>query len=242
MSMGNPGDGRGDDETRDIVSTSTATEPVTGTGWQAVADELADALQEAMLRNPSLTARGWIGPMLRSGGTNAPASARWPSRRSRTKPEQGPLGPLGERPDVDLPGTAAMAIGPARGRPVSHLEDAVSSKTTALVTRWQRRKFIDIAAALDRYDRAELMRLTFTRDYGSSTSRTPPYGSTNSLRSDFAEYGFDPAAVDALRARFADWPRHGDDDQEGHPAEHRTRQGIGRECLQRRRPSAIVHE
>jgi hypothetical protein len=117
MSMGNPGDGRGDDETRDIVSTSTATEPVTGTGWQAVADELADALQEAMLRNPSLTARGWIGPMLRSGGTNAPASARWPSRRSRTKPEQGPLGPLGERPDVDLPGTAAMAIGPARGRP-----------------------------------------------------------------------------------------------------------------------------
>jgi hypothetical protein len=59
MSVGNPGDGRGDDETRDIVSRSTAAEPVTGTGWQAVADELADALREAMLRNPSLTARGW---------------------------------------------------------------------------------------------------------------------------------------------------------------------------------------
>jgi hypothetical protein len=59
MSVGNPGDGRGDDETRDSVSSSTAGVPVTETGWQAVADELADALQEAMLRNPSLTARAW---------------------------------------------------------------------------------------------------------------------------------------------------------------------------------------
>jgi len=59
MSVGNPGDGRGDDETRDIVSSSTAAEPVTGTDWHDIADELADALQEAMLRNPSLTARAW---------------------------------------------------------------------------------------------------------------------------------------------------------------------------------------
>jgi hypothetical protein len=59
MSVGNPGDGRDDDETRDSVSSSTAAEPVTGTGWHDIADELADALQEAMLRNPSLTARAW---------------------------------------------------------------------------------------------------------------------------------------------------------------------------------------
>jgi hypothetical protein len=39
MSVGNPGDGRGDDETRDIVTRSTAAEPVTDTGWQAVADD-----------------------------------------------------------------------------------------------------------------------------------------------------------------------------------------------------------
>ena len=27
--------------------------------WRAVADELASALEETMLRNPSLTSRGW---------------------------------------------------------------------------------------------------------------------------------------------------------------------------------------
>lgn len=35
-----------------------------------------------------------------------------------------------------------------------------------MVTRWAPQDFIDIAAALDRYDRAELMRLSFTRDPG----------------------------------------------------------------------------
>lgn len=101
--------------------------------------------------------------------------------------------------------------------PVLHLEDAVSSKTTALVTRREPRDFIDIAAALDRYDRAELMRLTFTRDRGlrvvdfTDTARRLDQFTTI----DFAEYGFDQAALDALRARFADWPRHEHDDHEG---------------------------
>lgn len=31
----------------------------TGTNWRAVADELADALRQAILRNPTLTARAW---------------------------------------------------------------------------------------------------------------------------------------------------------------------------------------
>jgi hypothetical protein len=101
--------------------------------------------------------------------------------------------------------------------PVLHLEDAVGSKTTALVTRREPRDFIDIAAALDRYDRAELMRLTFTRDRGlrvvdfADTARRLDQFTTI----DFAEYDFDEAALDALRARFADWPRHEDDDHEG---------------------------
>lgn len=41
------------------MRTSTATVSVTGTDWQAVADELAGALQETMQRNPRLTARAW---------------------------------------------------------------------------------------------------------------------------------------------------------------------------------------
>jgi hypothetical protein len=32
---------------------------IPGSSWRAVADELASALQETMLRNPSLTARDW---------------------------------------------------------------------------------------------------------------------------------------------------------------------------------------
>ena len=50
--------------------------------------------------------------------------------------------------------------------PVLQLDDAVSSKTTALVTRREPRDFIDIAAVLDRYTRTELMRLAFRRDPG----------------------------------------------------------------------------
>lgn len=40
------------------MSSDTATVS-TGTDWRAVADELADALRQAMLRNPTLTARAW---------------------------------------------------------------------------------------------------------------------------------------------------------------------------------------
>jgi hypothetical protein len=35
----------------------TASPP--GFDWRALADELASALEETMLRNPNLTARGW---------------------------------------------------------------------------------------------------------------------------------------------------------------------------------------
>jgi hypothetical protein len=102
--------------------------------------------------------------------------------------------------------------------PVLHIEDAVSSKTTALVTRREPRDFIDIGAALARYRRADLMRLCFTRDPGlrvvdfaDSARRLDEF-----TTADFAEYGFDQAALDALRARFAEWPRHETDDHEGH--------------------------
>ena len=50
--------------------------------------------------------------------------------------------------------------------PVLHIEDAVGSKTAALVARREPRDFIDVAAALSRYSRGDLMRLAFTRDPG----------------------------------------------------------------------------
>lgn len=52
----------------------------TGTDWRAVADELAGALQQAMLRNPTLTAGAWdrayaaLGRYEAAKGDNALAS------------------------------------------------------------------------------------------------------------------------------------------------------------------------
>ncbi len=62
--------------------------------------------------------------------------------------------------------------------PVLHVDDAVGSKVTAMVGRGLPRDFIDVAAALERYDREQLMSLAFARDPGlrvidSSTPRLP---------------------------------------------------------------------
>lgn len=102
--------------------------------------------------------------------------------------------------------------------PVLHLDDAVSSKVNAMVGRGAPRDFIDVAAAIGHgYSRAELMRLTFTRDPGL---RVVDF--THAMRQfdqlglqEFADYGLDGAAMSELRQRFADWPRHEEDDQEG---------------------------
>lgn len=52
--------------------------------------------------------------------------------------------------------------------PVLHVDDAVSSKVTAMVGRRAPRDFIDVGAAVAHgYSRAELMRLAFTRDPGA---------------------------------------------------------------------------
>ena len=50
--------------------------------------------------------------------------------------------------------------------PVLHVDDAVGSKVTAMVGRDLPRDFIDIAAAVARYSREELMSLAFARDPG----------------------------------------------------------------------------
>lgn len=101
--------------------------------------------------------------------------------------------------------------------PVLHLDDAIGSKVNAMVARRAPRDFIDIAAALDRYDRAELMRLTFTRDLGlrvvDFTDAMREFDQLGLAR--FADYDFDEQVLDALRERFADWPRNEADDHEG---------------------------
>jgi hypothetical protein len=50
--------------------------------------------------------------------------------------------------------------------PVLHVEDAVASKVTAMIGRGLPRDYIDVAAALRRYDRDDLLRLAFHRDPG----------------------------------------------------------------------------
>lgn len=87
-----------------------------------------------------------------------------------------------------------------------------------MVGRWAPRDFIDVAAAIDHgYSRPQLMTLTFTRDPGLRVADfTEAMRQLDQLQlDDFADYGFDHAALDALRQRFADWPRHEHDDQEG---------------------------
>ena len=81
--------------------------------------------------------------------------------------------------------------------PVLHIEDAVGSKTSALVARREPRDFIDVAAALGRYSRADLMRLAFTRDPGLRVvDFTDTARRLDQLTIvDFADYGASPLAA-----------------------------------------------
>ncbi|MCA1843574.1 MAG: nucleotidyl transferase AbiEii/AbiGii toxin family protein, partial [Actinobacteria bacterium] len=102
--------------------------------------------------------------------------------------------------------------------PVLHVDDAVSSKVTAMVGRRVPRDFIDVAAALGHgYSRGDLMRLAFTRDPGLRVVDFS-YGMRQFDQlelDDFADYGLDGQALVELRARFADWPRDEAKDDEG---------------------------
>jgi len=102
--------------------------------------------------------------------------------------------------------------------PVLHLDDAVGSKVTALVGRGLPRDFIDVAAALDRYSREELMALAFVRDPGLRVADfTDAARALDDIPAEaFAPYGLDGAKVSRLRAQFADWPRDADSDETGH--------------------------
>ena len=104
--------------------------------------------------------------------------------------------------------------------PVLHIDDAVGSKVTAMVGRGLPRDFIDVAATLGRYSREQLMTLAFARDPGLRViDFTDAAAALDAVPAEaFAAYGLDEAAVTALRAQFALWPRDELSDEAGHRA------------------------
>ncbi len=107
--------------------------------------------------------------------------------------------------------------------PVLHLDDAVGSKTTALLGRALPRDFIDVAAALDRYTRRELLELAFTRDPGLRPADAALAAQQlDRLQDDqFTPYQLTSGDITAFRMRFASWPRDAARDLEAHAA-HKT--------------------
>jgi hypothetical protein len=104
--------------------------------------------------------------------------------------------------------------------PVLHLDDAAGSKTTALLGPALPRDFVDIAAALDRYSRRELLELAFTRDRGLRPADAALAAQWLDRLDDdlFAPYQLTGEDVADIRARFASWPRDAASDHEAQAA------------------------
>lgn len=95
--------------------------------------------------------------------------------------------------------------------PVLHADDAVANKVCALFGRAEIRDYVDVAAILasGRYSGDDLVRLAAEHDPGfdlawftealDAVDRIPDTG--------FAEYGLNPAAASALRARMHAWAK-----------------------------------
>lgn len=109
--------------------------------------------------------------------------------------------------------------------PVLDIEDAVGSKVTALVGRGLPRDFIDVAAALLRYSREELMTLAFIRDPGLRVLDfiLAAHALDAVPAEAFAAYALNTSAVTDLRERFAGWPRDESSDEAGRRAYDATR-------------------
>lgn len=104
--------------------------------------------------------------------------------------------------------------------PVLHLDDAVGSKTTALLGRALARDFIDVAAALHHYTRRELLEMAFIRDGGLRAADAALAAQQLDRLGDdqFEPYQITNREVSALRERFAPWPREAAGDDEAHAA------------------------
>jgi hypothetical protein len=97
-----------------------------------------------------------------------------------------------------------MSVGP-----VMHLDDLIGSKVCAWVARGEIRDYIDVAAALERYDRDELIRLALTKDpYLTDEDFAAAVRRLDSVPDEpFVHYGLSTVDVSRLRGIFASWPR-----------------------------------
>jgi hypothetical protein len=93
--------------------------------------------------------------------------------------------------------------------PVLDLEDVVGGKMCALASRVEPRDYVDVAAALGRYSREQM--IAFSRrldpgltgsDFADAARRLDQWGDRV-----FAPFGLSPEDVALLRERFASWPR-----------------------------------
>ncbi|NJP35888.1 nucleotidyl transferase AbiEii/AbiGii toxin family protein [Micromonospora sp. HSS6-12] len=93
--------------------------------------------------------------------------------------------------------------------PVMDVRDLMASKTAALVNRREVRDYIDVAAALDRHDVAELLALARQLDPALDPEDVRAAGRYLDRLPDarFARYGLGVGGVAHVRRRFTTWPR-----------------------------------
>ncbi|MFG3706659.1 nucleotidyl transferase AbiEii/AbiGii toxin family protein [Micromonospora sp. NPDC047670] len=93
--------------------------------------------------------------------------------------------------------------------PVMDVRDLMANKTAALVNRREVRDYIDVAAALEQHDVAELLELARQLDPALDEADVRAAGRYLDRLPDrrFARYGLDAAAVAQVRRRLASWPR-----------------------------------
>jgi predicted nucleotidyltransferase component of viral defense system len=93
--------------------------------------------------------------------------------------------------------------------PVMHLDDLVATKVAALVNRREVRDYIDVAAALERYPLAKVLRLAHAADPALDPEDIAGAGRYLDRLDDarFALYGMKKDEIAALRDRLREWPR-----------------------------------
>ncbi|WP_233512667.1 nucleotidyl transferase AbiEii/AbiGii toxin family protein [Micromonospora deserti] len=93
--------------------------------------------------------------------------------------------------------------------PVMDVRDLMANKTAALVNRREVRDYIDVSAALEHYDVAQLLELARQLDPALDQEDVRAAGRYLDQLPDqrFARYGLGPAAVARVRERLAAWPR-----------------------------------
>ncbi|MFD2765140.1 nucleotidyl transferase AbiEii/AbiGii toxin family protein [Micromonospora eburnea] len=93
--------------------------------------------------------------------------------------------------------------------PVMDVRDLIANKTAALVNRREVRDYIDVSAALGRYEVAELLALARQVDPALDMADIRAAGGYLDQLPDrrFARYGLDADQVAEVRRRMAAWPR-----------------------------------